>query len=129
LEFGKHNIRLSEAAKEHLLLFSWPGNVRQLSHEVRRLVALSDSESLIDVHDLDSALRGKQQEPPQLSSAGPRSISVRIDRTLSEIVHEIEGVAIADAIEKTNGRLDLAAKRLGISRKGLYLKRQRLGFS
>jgi len=27
----------------------------------------------------------------------------------------------------TNGRMDLAARRLRLSRKGLYLKRQRLG--
>ena len=127
-EFGKHSIRLSEAAKEHFLLYSWPGNVRQLSHEVRRLVALSDSGSMIDVHDLDSRLRGQLEGPQPLSAPGGRCITVRIDRKISEIVEEIEGAAIADAIEETRGRLDLAAKRLGLSRKGLYLKRQRLGF-
>ena len=127
-EFGKHNIRLSEAAKEHLLLFSWPGNVRQLSHEVRRLVALSETDSMIDVHDLDARLRGESECKPQLSIPGSRCITIRIDRPLDDIVQEIEGAAIADAIEATNGRLDLAADRLGLSRKGLYLKRQRLGF-
>jgi transcriptional regulator with PAS, ATPase and Fis domain len=127
-EFGKHNIRLSEAAKEHLLLFSWPGNVRQLSHEVRRLVALSETDSMIDVHDLDARLRGESECQPQLSVPGSRCIAIRIDRPLADIVQEIEGAAIADAIEATNGRLDLAADRLGLSRKGLYLKRQRLGF-
>jgi hydrogenase-4 transcriptional activator len=127
-EFCKHNIRLSEAAREHLLLFSWPGNVRQLSHEVRRLVALSETDSTIDVHDLDARLRGESECQPQLSVPGSRCITVRIDRPLADIVQEIEGAAIADAIEATNGRLDLASKRLGLSRKGLYLKRQRLGF-
>ena len=127
-EFGKHNIRLSEAAKEHLLLFSWPGNVRQLSHEVRRLVALSETDSTVDVHDLDARLRGESECQPQLSVPGSRCIAIRIDRPLADIVQEIEAAAIADAIEATNGRLDLAADRLGLSRKGLYLKRQRLGF-
>ena len=127
-EFGKHNVRLSEAAREHFLLYSWPGNVRQLSHEVRRLVALSETDSILDVHDLDARLRGESESPPQLPVPGSRCITVRIDRPLAEINQEIEGAAIADAIEATNGRLDLAAERLGLSRKGLYLKRQRLGF-
>jgi DNA-binding NtrC family response regulator len=35
--------------------------------------------------------------------------------------------ALSYAMRATNGRMDLAARRLGLSRKGLYLKRQRLG--
>ena len=128
-EFGKHDIRLSEAAREHIMLYSWPGNVRQLSHEVRRLVALCDSDSTIEVHDLDARLWSQPEGTSQASAPSSRCITVRIDRTLSEIVQEIEGAAIAIACEATKGRLDLAAKRLGLSRKGLYLKRQRLGFS
>ena len=58
-EFGKHNVALSEAAREHLLLYSWPGNVRQLSHELRRLVALGSSDSVIDVTDLGSGIWGE----------------------------------------------------------------------
>jgi DNA-binding NtrC family response regulator len=127
-EFGKYNVRLSEAAREHFLLYSWPGNVRQLSHEVRRLVALSETDSILDVHDLDSRLRGELESPPQPPLPGSRCMTIRIDKPLAEINQEIEGAAIAYAIEATNGRLDLAAERLGLSRKGLYLKRQRLGF-
>ena len=33
------------------------------------------------------------------------------------------------AMRATNGRMDLATRRLGLSRKGLHLKRQRLGLS
>ena len=35
--------------------------------------------------------------------------------------------ALSYAMRATNGRMDLAARRLGLSRKGLYLNRQRLG--
>lgn len=127
-EFGKQNIGLSEAAMEHLLLYHWPGNVRELSHEVRRLVALGDSDSVIGVLDLDMRIRGQSRAPvpPTLPDA-PR-VTVRIDRPLDEIAEEIERAAIAHAIEVCKGRLDLAAERLGLSRKGLYLKRQRFGF-
>lgn len=127
-ECGKHNIRMSEAAIEHLILYPWPGNVRELSHEVRRLVALGESNSVIDVFDLDARIRGQSQESiARPDSAGP-SLTVRIDRPLGQIAEEVERAAIAHAIECSRGRLDVAAKRLGLSRKGLYLKRQRLGF-
>ena len=128
LEFGKHNLRLSDAAREHLLLYSWPGNIRQLSHEMRRLVALSDSDSVISVEELDSSIRRQPPRMAQLPDPGSACISVRIDRRLSEIIREIECAALTNAIDAAGGRLDLAAKRLGLSRKGLYLKRQRLGF-
>jgi DNA-binding NtrC family response regulator/tetratricopeptide (TPR) repeat protein len=127
LEFGKHDIQLSDAAREHLLLYAWPGNVRQLSHEIRRLVALSDSDSIIDVQALDNRVRGRRGEPNVPSVLGSRSITVRVDRTLAEAIREVENAAITDALESAAGRLDVAARRLGLSRKGLYLKRQRLG--
>jgi two-component system response regulator AtoC len=129
LEFGKVNVCLSDAAREHLLLYSWPGNVRQLSHEIRRLVALSMSDSVINVEELDGAIRGHSSGPSRFTVPGSPCITVRIDGRLSETVQQIESAAIANALETTNGRLDLAAKRLGLSRKGLYLKRQRLGIA
>ena len=127
LEFGKHDVALSEAAREHLLLYAWPGNVRQLSHEVRRLVALGSSDSIIDVADLGSGIRGEGLRPSPASAPGSPCVTVRIDGKLSETVQQIECAAIVDALEATKGRVDLAARRLGLSRKGLYLKRQRLG--
>jgi DNA-binding NtrC family response regulator len=129
LEYGKHDLRFSDAALEHLLLYSWPGNVRQLSHEIRRLVALGDSDSVIDVKDLDPRLRGVQVDAKGTAIAESRYITVRIDGALSEVVKQVESAAIRAAIEATQGRMDLAAERLGLSRKGLYLKRQRLRLS
>ena len=96
---------------------------------MRRLVALSESNSLIDVDDLDTVIRAQPQEAAQISGPGSPCITVRIDQRLSEIVQQIECAALTNAIAAANGRLDLAAKRLGLSRKGLYLKRQRLGFT
>jgi DNA-binding NtrC family response regulator len=52
---------------------------------------------------------------------------VRVDRPLSEIAQDVEIAALTYAMRARNGRMDLAARRLALSRKGLYLKRQRLG--
>ncbi len=127
-ECGKHRISLSEAAMEHLLLYPWPGNVRELSHEIRRLVALGNSDSVIDVIDLDARIRGHSREPVEQPVSGVPTITVRIDRPLEVSLQAVERAAITYALECSEGRLDVAARRLGLSRKGLYLKRQRLGF-
>jgi DNA-binding NtrC family response regulator len=39
----------------------------------------------------------------------------------------VERQMIASALKRHSGQLDGAARALGLSRKGLYLKRQRLG--
>src|SRR5204862_3002976 len=41
-EFRKSHIRIAEETMERLVLYAWPGNVRQLQNEMRRLVALAD---------------------------------------------------------------------------------------
>ncbi len=128
-EFGKSDIRLSDEALEHLLLYSWPGNVRQLSHEMRRLAALHDSGDCISVRDLRPELRNQTTLRLPPTGGESHTLSVRIDRPLSAIVNDVESAAVNNALEATNGQLELAAKRLGLSRKGLYLKRQRLGLT
>jgi DNA-binding NtrC family response regulator len=50
-----------------------------------------------------------------------------VDRPLADLFQEIERAAIAHALTATEGRTEDAATRLGLSRKGLYLKRRRLG--
>jgi len=46
---------------------------------------------------------------------------------LMPTLRRVEREMIATALREHEGRVDAAAKALGISRKGLYLKRQRLG--
>jgi two-component system NtrC family response regulator len=127
LQCGKHNISLSEAAMEHLMLYRWPGNVRELSHEIYRLVALGSSDSVIDVIDLDARIKGMSSDLAERAPLGGPTLTIRIDRPLASIAEDVERAAIAYAMEGTDGRLDVVAERLGLSRKGLYLKRQRLG--
>ena len=46
-ESGRTNIRITEDAQKCLLLFEWPGNVRQLDHEIKRAVAMTDGDSVL----------------------------------------------------------------------------------
>ena len=52
---------------------------------------------------------------------------VPLNEKLMPTVSKIERAMIRVALREHHGNLDDAARALGISRKGLYLKRQRLG--
>jgi DNA-binding NtrC family response regulator/tetratricopeptide (TPR) repeat protein len=124
-EFKKGDIRASEDIMEHLLLYRWPGNVRQLQNEMRRMVALAEPNSVLTSQQLSEEVFNTRLAPrpadDELEMVVP--LKNKLVPTVSKIEHEMIRLALRD--HRSN--LDAAARALGISRKGLYLKRQRLG--
>ncbi len=125
LEFRKGFVRLAEETMEHFLVHRWPGNVRQLQNEVRRIVALAEPDSVIPPTVLAAEILNRHLLAQPSTPTGDVAIPVhdKLLPTLSRIEREMIKVALRD----NGGRVEAAAKALGISRKGLYLKRQRLG--
>jgi DNA-binding NtrC family response regulator/tetratricopeptide (TPR) repeat protein len=121
IEYRKGQIRIAENTMERLLLAPWPGNIRQLQNELRRMIALADTDAILtpaalstDVADDAAAERDAAFAPP---------FNGKLNPTLARLEREM----IHAALQQHQGKMDAAAKALGISRKGLYLKRQRLG--
>lgn len=66
--------------------------------------------------------------PPPLDTGKPVQIHYPPgERTLNQIVDEVETQLIFDAMRRHNGRRTAVCEELGITRKGLYLKLHRLG--
>jgi DNA-binding NtrC family response regulator/tetratricopeptide (TPR) repeat protein len=125
-EAGKTGIRLAESTSEFLLLYAWPGNVRELANEVRRVVALGESGSVVMPEHLSPKIAATRRTVPVAERPlEPTELVVRRDQPLNAAVEHVERALIQDALRST-ANVELAAKRLGLSRKGLYLKRQRL---
>jgi DNA-binding NtrC family response regulator len=124
-EFKKGDIRASEDIMEHLLLYRWPGNVRQLQNEVRRMVALAEPNSVLTSRHLSEEVFNPRLAPRPIDDELEMVVPLKnkLVPTVSKIEHEMIRLALRD--HRSN--LDAAARALGISRKGLYLKRQRLG--
>ena len=57
----------------------------------------------------------------------PNEVVVRTDQPLPAALEHLERTMIQHALAACHGRLEQAARTLGLSRKGLYLKRHRLG--
>ena len=125
LEFHKGHIRITEETMDHLLVYSWPGNIRQLQNEVRRMVALAEPNSALKPADIAANIRAALPVFP--ASADGRHIAVSLDERLAPTLRRIETEMITLALRDHDGKVDAVARALGISRKGLYLKRQRLG--
>jgi DNA-binding NtrC family response regulator/tetratricopeptide (TPR) repeat protein len=124
-EFGKGSVRVAEETMERLLLYSWPGNVRQLQNELRRMVALADVDSTLTPSTLSKTIRQETMRAAPHGN-GPE-MAVSLTEKLTPTLTRIEREMIKAALRANQGHVEATAKALGISRKGLYLKRQRLG--
>jgi DNA-binding NtrC family response regulator len=110
---NKPGLVLGEHAKEVMLEYHWPGNVRELSNAIERAVILADdgaviTQSLLAIEPVPE----EQPESTQKSDATQTSLEdyfVRFVQDNEQLLTETE----------------LAAK-LGISRKSLWERRQRL---
>ena len=124
-ELGKGCIRVADDLMEHLVLYPWPGNIRQLSNEIHRMVAVAETSTPLTLDNLPRALRVETEMLKRKANGLEIAVSLtdRLDRAVSTLEREM----IKVALRTSNGKVDPAAKSLGISRKGLYLKRQRFG--
>jgi DNA-binding NtrC family response regulator len=123
-ELEKGHLRIAEETMERFLLYPWPGNIRQLQNEVRRIVALAEPDGVLTPDMLSPDIRKIPLKPARRDQ---HEIAVPLTEKLAPTLAHVERELIRAALRNSHGRIDLAAKALGISRKGLYLKRQRLG--
>jgi DNA-binding NtrC family response regulator len=107
--------QFSEDAKQALMTYSWPGNIREMKNVIERaLVFGKNKDATIGVEDLPESVRA--------SLLGP---SMAVSRLRS--LEDIEKDAIISTLEATHYKITKAAQILGISRKTLLDKRKRYG--
>jgi len=119
-EVGKSVRGITVKVLRALVNAYWQGNVRELEHEVRRLVYLSTPGQAID-----SSLLAEHILHPTLTFEDPldeRSSDLRLDTRVEGLERRLITVALARA----RGNRSRAAKLLGISRNGLAIKMSRL---
>ncbi|MDO7909919.1 sigma-54-dependent Fis family transcriptional regulator [Pseudomonas monteilii] len=112
-EAGDRPVRLEATARQRLLAFAWPGNVRQLRNVLRTLVALCD-DGLIRFEDLPAAIRrsGVAEASPPVTS---------------NCLEDAERAALLSTLEAHRWHMTRVAEQLGISRNTLYRKLRRHG--
>ena len=127
-ENGKGHLRLAEETMEYLVLYRWPGNVRQLANEMRRVAALCEAGAIIMPEHLSTPIAASRRTiPASERTLEPTEVVVRLDQPMPAATEHLERAMLQYALKQCGGRMEETATRLGLSRKGLYLKRQRLG--
>jgi DNA-binding NtrC family response regulator/tetratricopeptide (TPR) repeat protein len=127
-EYAKGHLRLAEETMEYLVLYKWPGNVRQLANEMRRMAALCEAGAVVMPEHLSPAIAASRRTIPAAERAlDPIEVVVRLDQPMAAATEHLERAMLQHALKECGGRMEETAARLGLSRKGLYLKRQRLG--
>ena len=126
---AKPDVFLAPETLELLAQYWWPGNVRQLRNEIQRLVALSRAGEGIGPEHLSPELTSSAvRQQPGSDSPGQRP-AFRIPVTsLAEAVDGLEREIIEATLHQSSGNISEAARTLGLTRRGLYLKLRRLGF-
>jgi formate hydrogenlyase transcriptional activator len=123
--FGKKIEGVSQESMEHLLNYSWPGNIRELQNVIERAVIVSEEPILQLDRDLIAVTNTAENGTPCPESHGPPE-SAAILPTLNEV----ERNHILAALHKTGGRIEGAngaAKILDLHPNTLRHRIQKLG--
>jgi hydrogenase-4 transcriptional activator len=132
-KFGRRELQITPQTIDLLMVCDWPGNVRQLCNEVQRVVARAEDGMMITPDHLSPEL--KRTSAPITAPAAsvttlPSAATVMSEGlTLADAMADLERRMIAEAMRKHKGNISRAARELGLTRRGLYLKLERYQLS
>jgi DNA-binding NtrC family response regulator len=106
-DLGRPRLRLSGEAVAALRAYAWPGNIRELRNVLERAALLTDGE-LLAQRDLRF-----EAQMPGVASGGT--------------LEDVERGHIERTLREEGGRVEQAARRLGVPRSSLYQKIKKFG--
>ena len=110
MTLGK-NLTFTEQAMQQLLLYSWPGNVKELENIIERVAILSDS-PFIDIDLLPPEIKNGKKDNESIKNIGIDFFNVG----------KVEKMLINQALIREKGNKTKAAELLGFSLRTLHNK-------
>jgi transcriptional regulator with GAF, ATPase, and Fis domain len=121
-ENAKHVKGVSKEALDLIMNYEWPGNVRELENLIERMITLTSREH-IQVNELPfSLINGSKMN-------GLREYILDGKVSFTKAEEEFERGMILDALKRSNYVQSHAAEMLGISRRILKYKMDKLGIN
>jgi len=133
-QFGKPQLKLSADAVDAIMAYAWPGNVRELENAMQRAVILCE-----DSNEISSLLLSIDSDSPSQNTLETGDMIFGQTRTLAgnpiqrPTKDASEDLSLEDyfqrfVIEHQDSMSETElARKLGVSRKCLWERRQRLG--
>lgn len=107
-QYDKAPVKLSENAREKLMLHPWYGNIRELEHAIEKAIIICDN----------AFLSAELFQLPRRTDTPDTSAST---------LEEMEMQMIRKTLDKCSGNLSAVAAQLGITRQTLYNKMKKYG--
>jgi DNA-binding NtrC family response regulator len=123
LRTGLPHRELMPDAIDRLRQCAWRGNIRELQNALEKVAMFSDKTRLAAA-DLDGIVPAESLRTPD-HSVSP----VGTTRPYAEAIEEFERQLLTDALAAAHGRVQDAARSLGLARATLYRKMHALGVS
>lgn len=122
---GKTITHVSSRFLKLLRQYHWPGNLRELSNQIRRAVLLS-SNGLLSADALSESFvdAARSQQP---ASRGATDLNGRGSGHLNQQLAKSEREILLEALRAHNNNRSATARALGISRVGFYKRMRRVG--
>ncbi|MDF9828971.1 sigma-54 dependent transcriptional regulator [Parabacteroides sp. PF5-6] len=111
-KYFKQKFRLSDSAKKQLMLYHYPGNVRELQYTIERGVIMADN-PVLKAEDITFS-------PIEQPKETPHSIP-------THNLEDLERTAIEQALKKHNGNISQVAREVGLTRGALYRRLEKYG--
>ena len=93
---------------EYLVLYRWPGNIRQLANEMRRLAALAESGAVMMPEHLSPEIAASRRTIPASERVlDPTEVVVRLDQPMAAAVRHLEQTMIQirdEEVRRAHGR-------------------------
>ncbi len=129
----KNVVGLESEAMDRLVVYGWPGNIRELENVLERAILFCDTQRVrvidlpVEVRDgpVEASKVGTPTAPPvePKEGLGTDGLKEQVKAAMSRLEREL----IVRALDQTGGNVTHAARLLKISRKGLQLKMKELG--
>ncbi len=115
---GKPSCTLSPGARRRLLAHRWNGNVRELENAILRALVLASRGAALGEEHFD--LLAAEKPPPEIEG-----LACAGDEYLRDTLARVEAWLIRSALDRNAGHRSETARRLGLTREGLYKKMKR----
>ncbi|MBI3014610.1 MAG: sigma 54-interacting transcriptional regulator [Candidatus Tectomicrobia bacterium] len=116
---GKAETGISQDARELLLAYPWPGNIRELQNAVERALIVSEG-GLLTAAQL-GVVSTREPIAPRVSSADSTDVPSLPEGSFAHMEKRL----VLEALRKARGNKSKAAKLLGLTRSQLYTRLKR----
>lgn len=111
-KYFKQKLRLSDSARKRLMLYHYPGNVRELQYTMERSVIMAENE-VLGAQDITFSPIEQQNE---------NNLSIPTHN-----LEDLEKTVIEQTLQKHNGNISQAAKEVGLTRGAFYRRLEKHG--